>query len=74
MVVKYFNQRIALIEGIAKRNSVCPITGHTIYNGDMCYKSVKKFEFTDGFFTTHKYHKQYHLSIFPNTTSNKTTI
>ena len=74
MIIKYFNQRFALIEGIAKRDSVCPLTGHIISNGDMCYKSVKEYEFTDGFFTIQKYHKQYHLSIFPNTTSNQTAI
>lgn len=74
MIVKYFNQRIALIQCKAKRNSICPLTGHTIYDGDACYRSVKKYEFVDGFFTKITYHKQYHLSIFPNTTSNKTTI
>lgn len=73
MIVKYFNQRIALVESIAQRNSVCPLTGHTIYYGEVCFRSVKKYEFVDGFFTKQTYHKQYHISIIPNTSINKTT-
>jgi len=73
MIVKYFNQRIALVECTAQRNSVCPLTGHIIYSGDVCYRSVKQYEFVDGFFTKQTYHKQYHISIIPNTTPNQTT-
>lgn len=74
MIVKYFNQRIALTESKAEHYSVCPLTNQEIFIGDACYRSVKQYEFVDGFFTKVTYHKQYHLSIFPNTTSNKTTI
>ena len=74
MIVKYFNQRFALTEFIAIRYSVCPLTNQEIFVGDACYRSVKEYEFFDGFFTKVTYHKQYHLSIFPNTTSIKTTI
>lgn len=73
MIVKYFNQRIALVECNAQRNSVCSLTGHTIYVGDVCFRSVKKYVYYNGFFTKQTYHKQYHISIIPNTSINKTT-
>lgn len=74
MIVKYFTQRFALTESKAVRYSVCPLTKQEIFIGDACYRSVKQYEFVDGFFTKITYHKQYHLSIFTNTTSNQTTI